>query len=1191
MSESSEPVVSASQIPLTSDSGVSAGGPLPGTPPPVWVKEARLKRGIEDDNPVAGLALSGGGIRSATFSLGLIRALAQSKVFNRFDYLSTVSGGGYAGAAVGKLFNPDPTAQAVRGTNQQAQAAAKNPNPGLAGMDASWFIWWLRATSRYLTPRGFTDIVRALATYLRSMLGVHFEAAVMGLAVGCLMALYNLLIWKSLALLPALHAPVKAFAGSWISSWWLLAFIPVTAALIKIFAYWQVRREGTDSLRRRVDTSCFAFLLVVLLQLLWHERYAKLVPIEFADLRFAVYAACYLLLLISVAPLIAIRHDRRAGGEDTVQRAAKARNTLTMDLSWWLACLAVLFVLGVLDRVAWWFAFGEAWNWRVTQTAAGIVAASLLVARLTAMATAREVSAESGAASTGANRTMSWIGSLGMLVGFVLLALWVGVAYQWVLGALFPLGLEKAASFGAAAWLGVVLFALLAIYLCTTGSGAGFVNQSSLHMFYRARLARSYLGASNRARFTPEKSGTTSHHPLDPVPGLLRAEGANRKTVYDVDPGDLVALADYLPHEGGGPVHILNMTVNQTVDPAGGLFNQDRKGEYLSVTTGGWSRLGTREWKHEPALAGDDLATWMAVSGAAAAPGLGAQTSKGLALLCFLAGVRLGFWWDSLAGQPHASMAKYKLFLHEMLANFPGASGRYWFLSDGGHFDNTGAYSLLRERAGLIVLADCGADPDYDFKDVENLVRKARIDLHTEIQFLRPTKTARESADLKRFGTLHDLADPGGNECLAIASIHYPDPVSQRTDKDRPADGYLVLVKPNIFHGLPVDILRYKRDNLKFPQETTTDQFFSEAQWESYYRLGAKLGESITPAFLDMLCKPLSPSLFEADLPESTQTSVGSSKEIALAAAAAVTAVREIPLRRERRLRSGLGMTAVLAAILCGGWLWHLYEKHEAQRLEDMRVGVRSVEELYDSAPDSQCPALQKSFVALADEWCEQSGGSAELSKLGGRYEALMQGCGSSNDAGCAKLSQWHVRDCYRGTSAERAVHPEYWALPNLVTTHPAGPARCALGLTQTSPTPTTDSLKTTAKPGSDQSSSVVVAPAPATADQWCERPTIYIHAFGAAETERANSKASKWLENLRIQQYSVEDVLKSAKDAKRKAPITVGKDLILYSDDIDFQCATILWSRIGDDPVVRKQAEELRAKPKVIEVWLKPRP
>ena len=44
-----------------------------------------------------GLALSGGGIRSATFNLGLLQSLDQLGVLKHLDYLATVSGGGYVG--------------------------------------------------------------------------------------------------------------------------------------------------------------------------------------------------------------------------------------------------------------------------------------------------------------------------------------------------------------------------------------------------------------------------------------------------------------------------------------------------------------------------------------------------------------------------------------------------------------------------------------------------------------------------------------------------------------------------------------------------------------------------------------------------------------------------------------------------------------------------------------------------------------------------------------------------------------------------------------------------------------------------------------------------------------------------------------------------------------------------------------
>ncbi len=47
---------------------------------------------------LVGLALSGGGIRSATFGLGVVEVLHMRGLFRLIDYLSTVSGGGYLGS-------------------------------------------------------------------------------------------------------------------------------------------------------------------------------------------------------------------------------------------------------------------------------------------------------------------------------------------------------------------------------------------------------------------------------------------------------------------------------------------------------------------------------------------------------------------------------------------------------------------------------------------------------------------------------------------------------------------------------------------------------------------------------------------------------------------------------------------------------------------------------------------------------------------------------------------------------------------------------------------------------------------------------------------------------------------------------------------------------------------------------------
>jgi len=50
------------------------------------------------DRKMFGLAISGGGIRSATFALGVLQILAARRLLKHLDYLSTVSGGGYIGS-------------------------------------------------------------------------------------------------------------------------------------------------------------------------------------------------------------------------------------------------------------------------------------------------------------------------------------------------------------------------------------------------------------------------------------------------------------------------------------------------------------------------------------------------------------------------------------------------------------------------------------------------------------------------------------------------------------------------------------------------------------------------------------------------------------------------------------------------------------------------------------------------------------------------------------------------------------------------------------------------------------------------------------------------------------------------------------------------------------------------------------
>jgi hypothetical protein len=72
--------------------GVQTGGPGDPVKPYRSPKDTAWKAGL------MGLAFSGGGIRSATFNLGILQGLAKLGLLRKFNYLSTVSGGGYIGS-------------------------------------------------------------------------------------------------------------------------------------------------------------------------------------------------------------------------------------------------------------------------------------------------------------------------------------------------------------------------------------------------------------------------------------------------------------------------------------------------------------------------------------------------------------------------------------------------------------------------------------------------------------------------------------------------------------------------------------------------------------------------------------------------------------------------------------------------------------------------------------------------------------------------------------------------------------------------------------------------------------------------------------------------------------------------------------------------------------------------------------
>jgi hypothetical protein len=132
-----------------------------------------------------------------------------------------------------------------------------------------------------------------------------------------------------------------------------------------------------------------------------------------------------------------------------------------------------------------------------------------------------------------------------------------------------------------------------------------------------------------------------------------------------------------------------------------------------------------------------------------------------------------------------------------------------------------GLFEMVLRRCRLIVCTDAGADPEYQFADIGNAVRKIRIDLGIPIEFATMPIHRRAGHD-----------DRDGRYC-ALGRIRY-----SCVDGEAAIDGVLVLFKPVVCGTEPPDVLNYAATSKLFPQEPTLDQFFGESQFESYRKLG-----------------------------------------------------------------------------------------------------------------------------------------------------------------------------------------------------------------------------------------------------------------------------------------------------------------------------------------------------------------
>jgi hypothetical protein len=362
------------------------------------------------------------------------------------------------------------------------------------------------------------------------------------------------------------------------------------------------------------------------------------------------------------------------------------------------------------------------------------------------------------------------------------------------------------------------------------------VNEFSLHHFYKNRLVRCYLGASNAQRRRPNPA--TGFDPSDDVPIAKLRSTAEKDPYY-------------------GPYALINAALN--LNAGSELATQERKAtsfvfspEYCGFST---RRMSDDGGKHEELRFGDafeangyrptvnysyahgpNVGTAVAISGAAANPNWGYHTSGPMAFLLTVFNARLGWWlgnprWRLASRTPGPKFALRYLF-SELLGQTTGQS-QYVNLSDGGHFDNLGLYELVQRRCRFIIVCDAEEDHDLTFGSLGGAIRKCRADFGVEIDI--DTAPIRQSAD--GFSKAH---------CV-VGTILYPEKEAAfsagPTSGIGPADssnsrGWLIYLKSSLTGDEPADVLEYRSQFPEFPHQSTGDQFFSESQFESYRRLG-----------------------------------------------------------------------------------------------------------------------------------------------------------------------------------------------------------------------------------------------------------------------------------------------------------------------------------------------------------------
>ena len=173
---------------------------------------------------LVGLALSGGGIRSATFSLGVIQALARAGKLASFGYMSSVSGGGYIGSWLSAWIHRSSLTSV-----QEALKKSTSSREGSSTAEEPDQLKWLRSYSNYLAPRlGLLsqDSLTLIAIWLRNFL--------LNLIVFVAFAAALLMLPRLLLLVAETAIAFSSVSGSLAATLGIVAFIGVAFNLAEV---------------------------------------------------------------------------------------------------------------------------------------------------------------------------------------------------------------------------------------------------------------------------------------------------------------------------------------------------------------------------------------------------------------------------------------------------------------------------------------------------------------------------------------------------------------------------------------------------------------------------------------------------------------------------------------------------------------------------------------------------------------------------------------------------------------------------------------------------------------------------------------------------------------------------------------------------------------------------------------------